>query len=117
MQFTVNQIAQICHEANKGMCEALGDYSQPTWPDAPNWMKESAIAGVQFRLENPDDPPSVQHEAWMDAKVRDGWIYGPEKDPVAKTHPCLVPFNDLPEHQQMKDHLFVAIVLELREEP
>ena len=32
------------------------------------------------------------------------------KDEGAKTHPCLVPFDELPEGQQLKDVLLVAII-------
>ena len=28
----------------------------------------------------------------------------------AKTHPCMMPFNELPREQQMKDRLFIGIV-------
>jgi hypothetical protein len=35
------------------------------------------------------------------------------KDPEAKTHPCLVPYDDLPEYQQLKDRVFLAIRREL----
>lgn len=38
----------------------------------------------------------------------------PVKDTKAKTHPCLRPFNELPPHQQAKDHLFRGIVHSLR---
>lgn len=48
--------------------------------------------------------------AWMDDKLKDGWMYGETKDPEAKTHPCLVPFKELPIFQQKKDALFCAIV-------
>jgi hypothetical protein len=34
----------------------------------------------------------------------------PVKDETAKTHPDLVPFDDLPEHERQKDRLFMAIV-------
>ena len=87
----VEEIARLCHEANRGYCAALGDHSQPTWEDAPQWQRDSAIAGVNFILENPDVGPSASHESWLAQKQADGWKYGPVKDPVAKEHPCFVP--------------------------
>lgn len=36
--------------------------------------------------------------------------YGQVKDANAKTHPCLVPFDQLPRDQQFKDRLFRTIV-------
>lgn len=104
------QIAIICHEANKALCEVKGDFSQKSWGDAADWQRESAVKGVNFRIDNPDAPASAQHDAWSADKVADGWIYGEAKDAEKKTHPCLVPFEQLPEFQQKKDKLFQAIV-------
>jgi hypothetical protein len=103
-------IARACHEANRGWCEAHGDFSQKWWHHAEQWQRDSAIAGVKFAIENPDAPDSAQHDAWMADKLRDGWRYAAVKDGAAKTHPCIVPFDQLPPMQQAKDRLFKAIV-------
>lgn len=103
-------IASICHEANKALCESAGDYSQVSWDKAEQWQKDSAIQGVLFLINNPDAAEDVLHNQWCDQKYADGWVYGLVKDPVIKTHPCLVAFKDLPKLQQAKDHLFKAIV-------
>lgn len=91
-------------------CLANGDESQKPWDQAEEWQKDSAIKGVQFRVDNPEAGEDSQHNAWMEDKFKDGWVYGEVKDAAAKTHPCLVPFNELPEFQQKKDKLFCAIV-------
>ncbi len=103
-------IAVMCHEANKVWCEMNGDNSQKDWFDAEKWQRESAIKGVEYRITNYNGGPDAQHKAWMKDKVADGWVYGEVKDAEKKTHPCLVPFEELPEFQQKKDKLFVAIV-------
>jgi len=46
----------------------------------------------------------------MKEKVDTGWVYGKLKDGDKKTHPCIVPFDELPEYQKKKDMLFCAIV-------
>jgi RyR domain len=109
-QHSIEEIARVCHEANRAWCFVNGDVSQVEWAEAPAWQRESAIRGVEFALANPDAPDSAQHDAWSADKVRDGWQYGPVKDAQAKTHPCLVPFDQLPTHQQAKARLFHAIV-------
>lgn len=113
MLVSIDVIARICHQANKAWCEAHGDLSQKDWADASQWQRDSAIAGVQFALANPGAPDSAQHDAWMADKVRDGWVYGEMKDAAARTHPCMVPFDQLPPEQQAKDRLFRAIVAAL----
>lgn len=106
----IEKIAQVCHETNRAYCEVIGDHSQKSWNEAEQWQRESAIAGVRFRLNNLDAPSSVQHDAWLNDKVKDGWKYGEVKDASAKTHPCIVPYDKLPLEQQIKDKLFVAVV-------
>lgn len=103
-------IAKICHEANKFYCESIGDYSQKSWAEADEWQRDSAIKGVVFRFKNPEAPRSSQHDAWMQDKINDGWSYGEVKNAEEKTHPCIVPYDQLPVHQQKKDALFQAIV-------
>lgn len=110
MKLTVTEIASVAQEANREYCRALGDDSQPSWADAPEWQRTSLENGVRFHLENPNAGPEASHESWLKEKTETGWTYGPTKDPVAKTHPCFVPFADLPREQQAKDYLFRGIV-------
>jgi len=114
MRNKVIGVAKVCHQANQAWCEANGDLSQPNWLDAPQWQIESAIKGVEFRLENPEAGPDAMHNSWSSEKVAAGWVYGDVKDAEKKTHPCLVPFDQLPEFQQKKDRLFSAIVDSLK---
>jgi hypothetical protein len=109
MQTTKEEIARVCHEVNRAYCQALGDMSQPAWEDAPAWQRESALLGVEFHLSG-DRGPEASHESWAAQKIADGWKYGPVKNPEAKEHPCLVPFDRLPPEQQAKDFLFRAVV-------
>lgn len=111
---TKQDIARVCHEVNRAYCEALGDHSQVSWEEAPDWQKNSALLGVTLHLENPASKPSDSHESWMAQKEKDGWKYGPLKDPDLKEHPCMVPFEELPREQQAKDHIFHAVVNALR---
>lgn len=114
MKFSIEAVARICHQTNKAHCEASGDHSQVDWEFAPDWQRESAMAGVRLHLEHPTAGPKASHEAWMKHKQAEGWVYGPVKDAELKQHPCMVPFDELPDHQQAKDRLFCAIVQALR---
>lgn len=109
----VIEIAAICHEANRQLCLLNGDTSQPSFNDAPDWQRESALLGIEAILTGRVTEPWHSHQSWSEHKAAEGWRFGPIKDPVAKTHPCLVPFAELPEHQQLKDSLFLGIVLSL----
>lgn len=107
---TIEQLAKIVHESNKTYCEVHGDMSQKPWEEAEEWQRESAINEVLAHFDHPDRPPSWSHEHWMQQKVDAGWVYGPVKDSEKKTHPDLVPYDQLSPVAQGKDYLFSAIV-------
>ena len=102
----IENIARACHNANKEYCESLSDDSQPTWELAPQWQKDSAINGVIYRIKNPDVTNEDMHDNWLRSKIKDNWVYGEVKDEEKRTHPCMVPYHDLPKEQQVKDALF-----------
>ena len=106
-------IAIACHQQNKAWCEAHGDNSQADWTDAPDWQRSSAVLGVKGVLNG--NTPEQSHESWLETKVGDGWVFGKLKDADKKTHPCMVSYAELPDQQKAKDHLFVAMVNELRQ--
>ena len=43
------------------------------------------------------------HEVWSKMRMSQGWTYGPERNDVKKTHPCLVPYDELPEEEKIYD--------------
>ena len=109
----IERIARVCHMVNRAYCRAIGDYSHELWADAPEWQRESAKAGVKLHLATYVGPQG-SHDSWMKQKVDDGWVYGAEKDEVKKTHPCILPFSELPPEQRAKDYIFEAIVIALK---
>lgn len=109
----IDDIAMIAHEANRAYCLSIGDTSQPAWEHAPEWAIASARNGVQAILDGRVTRPEESHESWLLQKQREGWTLGPVKDPAKKEHPCMVPYDQLPQTQQLKDHLFFNVVMAL----
>lgn len=107
----LHAIAELTHEVNRAYCQATGDLSQLPWNVSPQWQKDSAIMGASAILENPSLSPADMHAKWMEQKVKDGWKYGPVKDSELREHPCMVPYEELPREQQVKDYLFRAVAL------
>jgi len=103
-------MARVAHEVNRAYCQAIGDFSQPPWEDAPDWQQSSAINGVAFHRANPNAGPDHSHNEWLKEKEATGWKYGSVKDPEKKEHPCFVPYNQLPPEQKVKDYLFRAVI-------
>lgn len=108
---TPNQIARVCHEANRAVQIEQAD---PTIPVSAEWAllddetRESAINGVLAAQHGMT--PEQSHHNWVSFKVDHGWTFGPVKDEDKKTHPLLVHYEALPASQKLKDDLFLAIV-------
>lgn len=117
IEMSPETIARVCHEVNRAYCASLGDYSHAPFESAPQWQKMSLINGVHAHLKalsaGEDLSPEKSHENWMAEKVATGWTYGEKKDPEAKTHPCLLPYDQLPPEQRAKDSIFGAVIREL----
>jgi len=43
------------------------------------------------------------HEVWASERVSEGWTYGKQRDEEQKMHPCLVPYEELPEEEKEFD--------------
>lgn len=43
------------------------------------------------------------HEVWAETRISQGWTYGEQRNDELKTHPCLVPYEDLPEEEKEYD--------------
>ena len=106
----ISRIAETCHELNRVFCLGMNDHSQVRWTDAPDWQRQSAFKGVLYHYQNPWSTPADSHNSWLEEKLNTGWSYGEVKDPDKKTHPCIVPFEELPLAQQTKDIIFHATV-------
>lgn len=104
----IKACARAAHEANRAYCIAIGDTSQPSWDNAPDWQRSSAINGVIGVLNG--NGPEQSHAGWLQEKQMTGWKYGPVKDPDRKEHPCFVPYAELPPEQRRKDDVYVAVV-------
>lgn len=104
------EIARVAHEVNAAYCRSIGDDSQLSWDDASDELKASCLAGVTMNLENSEATPESNHESWMKERLENDWILGDEKSEELKTHPLLIPYDELPVEQRAKDYIFKALI-------
>lgn len=43
------------------------------------------------------------HEVWAETRIEQGWTFGPERNDSLKHHPCLIPYEELPEEEREYD--------------
>ncbi len=112
-QAELERIARVVHEALSAWSRANGEPGYAPWDEASDEDRASTEASVRHALANPGDDDPKQHDQWAGQKREAGWTFGPVKDPAKKTHPDLVPFDQLPKSVQQKDALLRAIVAAL----
>ena len=106
---TIYLIARVAHEANRAIQHhCLDPNPSPRWDQAPTSQKASAMEGVVNALNG--QTPEELHDSWAKFKLEQGWTYGPVKSEEYKQHPCLIPYDQLPEEQKLKDYVFQAVV-------
>lgn len=53
------------------------------------------------------------HDVWAASRMAEGWSWGKERNDALKQHPCLVPYNELPESEKEYDRKTSIETLEL----
>ena len=53
------------------------------------------------------------HEVWAYNRMQEGWSYGEDRNDAKKTHPCLVPYDELPEAEKDYDRETAVSTLKL----
>ncbi|HQA80018.1 MAG TPA: RyR domain-containing protein [Methanoregulaceae archaeon] len=52
----------------------------------------------------------MEHIRWMDTMREQGFSFGSIRNEEEKTHPSMIPFHDLPEHEKEKDREAVRMI-------
>ena len=69
----------------------------------PNPISTNDVTLSSEILELSEKIAENVHEVWAQSRIAEGWTYGPQRDDTKKEHPCLVPYNELPEIEKEYD--------------
>lgn len=53
------------------------------------------------------------HDVWAETRILQGWTYGEQRNDELMTHPCLVPYEELPEEEKKYDRNTATSTLKL----
>jgi hypothetical protein len=86
----VRHMAQVCRDVLATVQGTL------PWDQLTDRQRRLSLTVVNFILANPDATSRSVHNAWMGEMLHnEGWVFGGH-DEVAKRHPNLVSYEDLP---------------------
>jgi RyR domain len=108
--YTDEEVARVCHGAACAL-QAVQEDPCPAlpWDTLPPEARAVVISGV--RMARCGSDARGLHDHWVRRMTVEGWIFGPVKDAVQRTHPLLVSWARLPEAQKAKDYLFRMVVI------
>jgi len=80
------------------------------WEDREDAFRSQFLEVIKKQCgASRSNSPEKLHDDWVDAYDEMGWVYGAKRDPVAKTHPDMVPYNYLGQLEKDKDEVFIAL--------
>jgi len=113
----VNEITKIIYEATRFEAKWSGRSIVPEpWEERDEAFRNQMTKVVEeyFKMDKLPTPEEA-HDSWVKAYEKMGWKYGEKRDPVFKTHPDMVPFNELSLDEREKDAIFLAFIYVLKE--
>lgn len=102
-------VARVVHAALREYESLTHGDDNPPWDELSDEIRWAYIHGVLNVNERADITPEELHENWVENKLRHGWTYGLVKNFLTKTHPCLVPYEELSTVEKGKAILFIAV--------
>lgn len=105
---TIERIARVVYGVNQTYNKILGKESRD-WAES----KQGFMLGTAVAINGTSE--QMLHEAWLGFMKDAGWKHGDKKDSGAKTHPNMVPFEELSAEERSKNLLTRVIVENLRE--
>ncbi len=78
--------------------------AEATYVPHPLDTSQISLAHLEPLLE---DLARNAHEMWAQKRIADGWTYGNERNDKLKTHPSLVPYEELSDSEKSYDRALV----------
>lgn len=69
----------------------------------PNPVDTSNIELSPVLMELAELMAENVHDVWAKTRIEQGWTYGSVRDDANKKHPCLIPYDQLPEEEKVYD--------------
>jgi ryanodine receptor 2 len=77
----------------------------------PQPLDTSAVILTEEILQLTERLAESMHDIWAQQRLCEGWRHGPQRNDARKEHPCLVPFEQLPEAEKEYDRMTAMQIL------
>lgn len=107
MEISPETLAAMIHGVTSRIARPDGTVPK-SWEGISQDSRDMAVRAVESIMAGDPLTAEAGHELWMRLKIEAGWTCGPfcfEN----RTHPCIMPFDDLPISEKLKDQTWAAL--------
>ena len=102
-------IAAMAHHAVRKWRIWNDESPEPPFDALPQIDRRAALERARAASTLTNEPDSHEHAMWLADMAVNGWRAGPY-NPIAKSHPRIVPYSELPDWAQKEYRLYRAVV-------
>ncbi len=112
MDLSLIQIASVVYGAIREYRLSVEGIETPPWDALCLEVQNEVIHTVEAQIAAQEQALSIsdRHHMWVHDRIQNGWVYGSRISNENKTHPHLLPYNDLPKSYLDRDRLIVSII-------
>lgn len=104
---------------NKATCRVMPTLDHKTGPGAAYTPRPIDVSKTELTVKGADDDRAslirqlcvFVHDSWASMRVKAGWKLGKRRDSVAKLHPDLLPYDELPQQAKRSVDILVQDML------
>jgi hypothetical protein len=96
------ELTESDKEDNRAAARRMGDVLAVAGLALSNEPGASAVSDDTF-IAALEPMAEAEHRGWMAQRAQSGWTWGEVRDDDARRHPCMVPYQQLPESEKAKD--------------
>ena len=107
---SLTQMGRVWVSIVRDYCAFAGHDIPGHFDARPEEFQIGLLSAIDKHMDNYPNAqtPEESHNLWLAKHAQMGWVYGSCRNEEAKTHPCMVPYDELPNDQKLKDVLFIA---------
>lgn len=105
---TLERAAQILHGATSVIARPDGSFNVE-WEELTLEQRTNATNALKKLLTEPHHTPEEHHDLWLKPMIENGWTKGVYSW-ADKTHPCICSYDELPDSEKLKDHIWMHMV-------
>jgi hypothetical protein len=107
---SAGQGVEIVYDLLRSFNRTFHNQVLPTFAEAEEWEQAAASSSFVYVRDHPDLSPPEIHAEWLGTMRDQGWEHVEEMDAEKRTHPHMVPWDELPPWARRMLYITVTVI-------